>query len=61
MGKDLCVTTSSNYFSIDYMSHNLSIPYTMVDGRILEVNTGPALNIHRDLDKRFMNLFIRNM
>ena len=50
-----------NVSGIDYMSHNLSIPYTMGDGRILEVNPGPALNIHRDLDKRFMNLFIRNM
>ena len=46
---------------IDYMGHDLSVPFTLHNGRILEVNPGPGLNIHRDLDKNFMNKFIRNM
>jgi cyanophycin synthetase len=46
---------------IDYMGHDLSVPFTLHNGRILEVNPGPGLDIHRDLDKSFMNKFIRNM
>lgn len=46
---------------IDYMGHDLSVPFTLHNGRILEVNPGPGLDIHRDLDKNFMNKFIRNM
>jgi len=46
---------------IDYMGHDLSIPFTLHNGRILEVNPGPGLDIHRDLDNNFMNKFISNM
>ena len=46
---------------IDYMGHDLSVPFTLHNGKILEVNPGPGLDIHRDNDSSFMNKFISNM